>query len=221
MSTIKLVSKGRKYFKAVLSGKYECKVHIDQKSESLNLDKEYDLDLDDLSVRSKFGTDLIFKIKNTEEEKKEIGICSISMQKINLVANAKFKKLGGTWDPESKSWIFSRLVESEVEELDDLYNSEEIAIEAICHTKKWDSEDYKKGVLLFFGYPIARAFSRDSGATVESSISIIEGGIYSGGSTKNWGCYMAEGTVFRTTIPLKLFEEKKELYLKWFDFKIL
>jgi hypothetical protein len=47
----------------------------------------------------------------------------------------------------------------------------------------------------FYGFTLARAFGRDSGAKISEGIVVLEGGFYSSGSVKNWATMAKDGTV--------------------------
>jgi hypothetical protein len=47
----------------------------------------------------------------------------------------------------------------------------------------------------FYGFSLARAFGRDSGAKISEGIVVLEGGFYSGGSVRNWTTLAQNGTV--------------------------
>jgi hypothetical protein len=64
--TIIIEKKNRKYFAAKVNG-YKCKLLIDENSEGLELGT-HELLVNDISVRSKYGTDLIYSVyKKTED----------------------------------------------------------------------------------------------------------------------------------------------------------
>ena len=54
---VEVISKGRKYYKCKLNDKYDCKLIS---ADELKIGEKYELLADDISVRSKFGTDLIY-----------------------------------------------------------------------------------------------------------------------------------------------------------------
>ena len=75
-------------------------------------------------MRSKYGTDLIFKLYNSVEEQKDAGICSIKHYCYNELLVEECKSLGGKWDAEEKVWVMPGFVEDKVEDLEWLFNDE-------------------------------------------------------------------------------------------------
>ena len=196
MKTLTIIKRNRKYFSAKLENKYECKILIDENSEALEIG-EHQLEVDDISVRSKYGTELIFKLSAPADQQKDAGICTLRAPFNKNLTNA-CHKLGGKWDGNEKAWIFTGLVSDQVEELDEKYNSKLIGIEVSV------LRDYYEHTAPIYiaGFEIAKAFGRDSGAKLADGIAIISGKKpYSCGSMKNWATEIAEGTVFRMQMP--------------------
>lgn len=122
--------------------------------------------------------------------------------------------LGGSWDKESQAWIFPGFVADEVDELDEIFNSDPVTIEITAITeirKRCASID-------FIGRRICKAFSRASGARIETDIALVSGYATSGGSYKNWETILEEGAVLRLQMPGKLLENYQD---KRFDVKII
>ena len=204
--TINIVKKNRKYF-AALKGGYKCKVVIDDNSRNLTLGT-HTLLVTDESVRSKYGTDLIYKLIADSAAQEAAGICTLKHPYYNSVLVGRCKDMGGRWDREQKAWVFSDLVADKIDELDDIYNSDVISIEITsiegitAHTAPVD----------FCGYTISRACGRDSGAQIGDGVSLISGIIGSCGSVKNWRSYVDAGAVFRLKISealLKISDESE------------
>lgn len=201
MKTFVIIKKNRKYFAAETGG-YKCKILIDENSKDLEEGK-HELEVDDISIRTNYGTDLIFKLSGSVTEQKEAGICTLQHGMYNKKLLEECRKLNGKWDKSSEAWVFSGLVEDQVEALDEKYNSELVAVELTfndytsAHT---DSVD-------FCGIPLAKAWGRDSGAKLGEWVSLISGKIYSGGSMKNWRTCIEEGTIMRLYVPEALLDE--------------
>jgi hypothetical protein len=121
---VMVISKGRKYYKCKLNDKYDCKVISDKE---LQIGDKYNLVVDDISVRSKFGTDLIFTTVAQANESE--GVVTLKTRNYNSDLVDKCRKLAGIWDASEKAWVFKKIVENEVEELDYLYNSDIVKIE--------------------------------------------------------------------------------------------
>ncbi len=214
MKTFEIIKKNRKYFSAKTNG-YKCKILIDDYSSNLELGIQ-ELEVDDISVRSKYGVDLIFKLSASAEDIKDAGICTLKTDFYNTVLLGECRDLGGKWDDQEKAWIFSGLVEKEVEDLDIKYNSEMIGIEILFNS---ECSEWQEAINLA-GFNLAKASGRDSGAKVFGNISVIEKGFTSGGSVKNWTTRVTEGTVIRMYIPsecLADFEEEYGIEVKVLD----
>ncbi|MFH4663981.1 hypothetical protein WMQ48_04385 [Vibrio cidicii] len=200
-----VIKKNRKYFAATTDNNKSCKILIDDYSKDLALGEHF-LAVKDISVRSKYGTDLIYKLAANVEEQTKLGICSLRSA-YNTLLIEECRKLGGTWDKSQGAWIFSSIVEKEVEELDQTFNSDLITIEIEAI-----EEIQEQGKPIeFLGYPVCKAFSRDSGARIETGIALISGYCTSGGSKNRWTTVLSESTTLRLKVPvdlLNIYEEK-------------
>ncbi|HBC3374056.1 TPA: hypothetical protein KDY48_004316 [Vibrio parahaemolyticus] len=199
--TINLIKKNRKYFAATVGG-YKCKVLIDAESESLSLG-EHECEVEDLSVKSKYGTDLIFKIKAASSDEEEQGIVSLRHYTYNKLLVDKCRQLNGKYDPEENAWIFSPLVSDQIEELDFTYNSKLVPVELHFN----DEQASLCKPVAFLGYTLARATGRDSGAVLGDQAMLINGDIRSGGSAKNWTTIIEAGSILRLDVPEELLKE--------------
>jgi hypothetical protein len=201
MKTFNIIKKARKYFSATTNG-YPCKILIDSNSESLETGNQ-ELEVDDISVRSKYGTDLIFKLSAPLAQQKTAGICTLQTPLYNKDMVEKCHNLGGKWDADAKSWIFSGIVSDKVDILDEKYNSDLIPVEITFTDDLWGS----KGPAELCGFIIAKATGRDSGANLGYGISLISGRITSGGSMKNWGTAVKKDSIIRMEIPENCFDD--------------
>lgn len=210
MKEFNVLKKNRKYFAASLNG-YKCRILIDELSQNLSIGTQL-LDVEDISIRSKYGTDLIFKLKPSIEEQNESGFITLNST-YNTYLVDKCRALGGQWDKSSECWVFSGLIEEKVDELAYIFNSSLVPVEVTIHD---DYDVYEeKGTLCCLGYPVARAFDRDSGARVEEGVGVVAGGFTSGGSKKNWVTQAKSGTVFRFEVAEQVlihFSEKEPHY---------
>lgn len=177
------------YFAAENSSGYSCKVRITPESENLSLGF-HDLFVEDQSVRSKYGVDVIYLVKG---DVKETGVVSLQHFTYNAWLVSDCRKLGGKWDENAKAWIFSSIVSDRVDELDVEYNAKIVNVEI---TAKKDLSK-GRGSIDFCGYSIARATGRDSGAKLSTGVYEISGKIGSGGSQKSWHTTIANGSTFR------------------------
>ena len=73
-----------------------------------------------------------------------------------------------------------------------------------------EAKSYCSDVVLF-GKVISHATGRDSGARVGADVAFIKGGVYSGGSCKNWYSYVKEGSeVILTNVNENVFRKESE-----------
>lgn len=201
-----VIKKNRKYFSATTENNRSCKILIDECSKDLELGENF-LAVVDISVRSNYGTDLIYKLAENVEEQIKLGICSLRSE-YNTMLIEKCRKLGGTWDKSQGAWIFSSIVEKEVEELDQIFNSDLITIEIEAIE---EIQEQGKSIE-FLGYPVCKAFSRDSGARIETRIALLSGYATSGGSKNRWTTVLSEGATLRLKVPvdlLNIYEDKR------------
>ena len=208
MKSLKLQinKKNRKYFSCTHNG-FEVKLLIDTTSKNLTLG-EHELLVEDVSVRTKFGTDLIYKVVG--DMKQEGKIVTLQSHCYNDWLVDSCHKLGGKWDAEASAWVFSTTVEQEVDELDRLFNDDlmVIDIEALDDIVSYISS------VTFMGYTVARAFGRSSGAKIGAKVKQLDGSISSGGSAKNWFTMVKKGSRFRLEISKNLLAER-ELPKNW------
>ena len=167
---------------------------------------ECELSVDDISVRSKYGTDLIFKLTHDAENQKNAGICTLKAD-YNKYLLAECHDLNGKWDAKERAWIFKSYIEDQVEVLDEIFNSALIVVDFTLH-------DVCSGrsAIYIFGVKVAEATGRDSGAKIING-SLLKGGFGSGGSAKNWETTSKEGTVVRMELPYLVFEKYKDTEL--------
>lgn len=196
--TLNIVKKNRKYFACQHKG-YEVKLLIDAASENLSLG-EHELLVNDISVRTKYGTDVIYKVVGETKPEKIVTLQSPHYNE-NLVK--KCKNLGGRWDESAKAWVFSHIVEDEVDELDRRYNEHLVCVDIEARDDIYGIQDD----VTFMGYPIARAFGRDTGAKLGENVALLDGQISSGGSVKNWTTVVRKGSTFRLIVSKVLLDE--------------
>lgn len=212
MKTFNVIKKNRKYFAAEVKNGYKCRILIDKNSEDLELGI-HELEVDDISVKSKYGVDLIFKLKGSVKEQQQAGIVTLKTPGKNERLISRCRDLGGKWDKQAKVWVFNGMIEDEVEKLDEMYNSDPVPVEITFK----DELFFKKRPAIFLGFHIAAAVCRDGGAKLSEGISLINGSVGSGGSSANWGTIIDSGTVIRMMIPYKLIEngfERDDIELK-------
>lgn len=209
LKTIKLnvIKKNRVYFACKTESGYSVKLKITPESENLTLG-EHVLLVHDISVRSKYGVDVIYSL--SEEIKKDDGVVTLK-HAYNDTLVKKCRDLGGRWDTENKIWVFPRVVAEAVEELEYLYTSDLVDVE-IEYIKEGVIDSDCREPIYFLGYVLARAQGRDSGATLGEGVALMKGRVGSNGSQKNWGTYATEGSIFRLKISKNLLKEKEELF---------
>lgn len=113
---------------------------------------------------------------------------------------SKAKALGGKFDGSSKDWHFDARDEERVRELArEVYGTDGSDAGDTVTVRIEVSEDHtwseRNQGLFLGGRQIARAYGRDSGATLADGVIVLGGEIDSGGSAKNWSTVAREGTV--------------------------
>lgn len=76
-------------------------------------------------------------------------------------------------------------------------------------------DNCRRYAVIFMGTKLAVAFDRDSGAKVGYDARMISGKIGSGGSSKNWHCFVETGSIFELEIDEELFLKNKNRIKKW------
>jgi len=76
-------------------------------------------------------------------------------------------------------------------------------------------DNCRRFAVVFMGVKVAVAFSRDSGAKVGYNAQMIEGEIDSGGSRKNWHCFVKEGSIFELEVDAEFYRKNKNRIKKW------
>ena len=200
MKTFTIIKKNRKYFACTFESGAKFKLVIDDNSTDLD-PGVHTLDIKDQSVRTKYGTDLIFSLAGDAKEQANAGICTLDAP-YNVSLVEQCKELGGTWDRDSQVWVFSGLISDQVEELEATYTDDPVPVEVTAQT---DLSEWH-GSVTFAGYVIATASGRDSGAQLGRDVAKVSGAINSGGSVKNWSTRVTQGSVFRLMVPRGLLE---------------
>jgi hypothetical protein len=73
----------------------------------------------------------------------------------------------------------------------------------------------RRFAVMFMGEKVAVAFDRDSGAKVAYGARMISGEIGSGGSRKNWHCWIEEGSVFELEVDAEAYRKNRNRIKKW------
>lgn len=201
---INIIKKNRKYFVAEINGR-KVKVEINANSEKLELG-EHSLYVEDISIRSKYGTDEKYKLAIDIEKQQSTEVYSLQSTVRNSFLIDACRRLGARYDTETSSWIFNAIVADKAEELDLIHNSELIDIEIEA---RGDILIYCEPIR-FCGFTIAQARGRDTGAILGDNVYKIKGDINSGGSAKNWTTDISEKSVFRLSVPIELLNQQRE-----------
>jgi len=209
--TFKIEKTGRVWIQATQNG-YNCKIKMSELTKDLT--GEVTLLVEDISVRSKYGTDLRYEMVSDNKKSEKV---FFSHGKYNCFMVAECRELGGQWDSESKTWAFNAIVEDKIEELEELYNCDLIDVEL---TAKEDCS-YGCDAVDFLGYTIARATGRDSGAQLGDGVSMLRGSIDSGGSMKNWRTSIEEKSIFRLSVPKNLLKASNLEKNRFFSIQLL
>lgn len=199
--SLNIMKKGRVWFECKNNSNYACKLKINGLSENLT-EGTHEILVEDISIRSKYGVDVRYEMVAEKSTEKVF----LNHWVYNSCLVSACKKLGGCWDAESKSWVFSSIVADRVDELDCKYNGPTafVEIEAI------DDISDCVGSCTYLGYTIARASDRDSGAVLGEGVYQLNGKINSGGSSKYWTTEISKGSKFRLKVPANLIELWRE-----------
>ena len=110
------------------------------------------------------------------------------------------KKMGGVFRRDNKVWVIKddpEIVSAAKELCLDIFGSDgDTATQTITVRATGDITDYNSAVCVG-AIPVARAFSRDSGAVICEGATLLKGEVDSCGSTKNWRTRVKEGAVIR------------------------
>lgn len=204
MKTIEfdIIKKGRVWFQCENENGYPCKLKINDITKELELGK-HRLTVNDISVRSSYGTDLKYE---AVAEITESSIVTFQHKGYNKILSETCRNLGGKFDKESASWIFSDIVEDKVEDLELLFNGDSVTIEITAQDRLIGDADS----IFFCGYTVAWATGRDSGAKLGNKVSQINGRIGSCGSVKNWATDIDKDSVFRLKISTALLAKYRD-----------
>ncbi|GEM_PF-366351 len=110
------------------------------------------------------------------------------------------KRLGGRWEPTTRTWLFDLRDEARVRDLcRRIYGTDGTVatgdLVTLRLTATCDVASDVHGGLYAAGRQIAHASGRDSGARLGGGIVVLSGRVTSGGSVKNWYTVMREGAV--------------------------
>lgn len=116
------------------------------------------------------------------------------VSKIKTIGGRKWDAAAGCWTvPESEIGVVRKHmmdVYGETDQVDD--------VDRVTLMVKFNKMEYEvcKSIVMF-GKTIVRATGRDSGARTGDDVALIEGGIGSGGSVKNWHSIAYAGAVLK------------------------
>ncbi|HQP51908.1 MAG: hypothetical protein KBH82_10275 [Syntrophorhabdaceae bacterium] len=114
---------------------------------------------------------------------------------------SKAKLMGGKWD--NNCWRFNALNENLVRDLCiEIYGTDGDTVPDVVTVEVEISDSGDTGPVCFCGWPIARAYGRDSGAKVSDNVVLLDGTVKSGGSVKNWKT-IVDGTFLIHRFPRK------------------
>jgi len=128
---------------------------------------------------------------------------------INTDFNREARKMGAHWDSVEKRWGPPELMQDEFDRLYSRYYDDMVAVEiTLSDTDVTNEKLGRTNVITFYGFVIATAFGRDSGAKLSNGVAVVKGGFTSGGSMKNFYCKMVgEEAVLRMHLPRWLAEK--------------
>jgi len=148
--------------------------------------------------------------------------------RVQTTYNSEFVKrardLGGKWDANSKSWIFSESVVDYVKNLlQEIYgvtgeNDYETCTLVVKNKNKGGDDSIE-----LFGRTILRGFGRKSEVQLGEDIIWISGVKKTTGSEKNWGVILVNGTFEIQNFPLertKFNDVQKAIQEGWCEIKV-
>ena len=210
--TLDLFKKDRVYYKCKDDKGRIVKLKITAKSNGLSL-KKHELLVRDVSLRTKYGTELIYDME-AENETKEITTLQV---RYNIYLTNECKNLGGRWDNKNKVWVFPKIIEDKVEELELKYCTDFINIEI----KSLKEIEFERVPAHFLGYLLANYNNLAENINLVQGISLINGTFKRRGSRKYWIILIEKGMILRLEIPkniaddyLKCFNDKSEWKLR-------
>ncbi|GAB4047665.1 hypothetical protein [Spirosoma litoris] len=114
------------------------------------------------------------------------------------------KSLQGEWRSEYQCWQFNSSVVSYLPSLlDGLFHVNGLTKYPVCRLRiNSYSTISSQDACILFNRPVARAFSRDSGALIQPDIYKLNGVFRSGGSKKNWRTILEEASFEIHHFPL-------------------
>ena len=125
----------------------------------------------------------------------------------DLNFNRKAKELGGSWAPAVREWRFDVRNEALVRAAlkrsygtDGTTEADVVSVQMHVDKSEW------QGPVSVAGRLIARAFGRDSGATLADGVVLLSGKVTSGGSRANWRT-VVDGVVLLHDVPRKVAEK--------------
>lgn len=102
---------------------------------------------------------------------------------------------GGDWN--GKAWVFDVAQEKSVKELvKDFFGWDGSGETGTAQIKTTELQGRHTGPAELFGFVLAQARGRDSGAKTGEGVRLVSGSISSGGSVKNWHSYVDADTIF-------------------------
>ena len=114
------------------------------------------------------------------------------------------RNMGGEWDRNQKVWVFrAKRKDFVIKSIEKHYGVDLSApdTDVVCRvTAKRYIESDVESSLMVGPVPVARAFSRDSGAKICDGVCLLSGSVDSGGSRKNWVTTVEEDSVFELTL---------------------
>ena len=199
---ITLKRKNIKYFAAELSGVRRCKLIINEFSEQLLLGVEYSLPLEDLSVKTNFGTTIIYLLPAPASAQACGDQVRLKVSSINQWCLDECHRLGGWWDFKTEAWLFAGFLAEEVAKLEQRFGNL-VKVEV----------DFPTGMqalrepIMVMGYDIATASSPDSGASFNEAHFVLRGQAFSGGVGDCWTTNVSPGTRLRMFMAKQLYDE--------------
>jgi hypothetical protein len=168
---LEIVKRGRIYYHCLENG-YKARLKVNEHSEKLEVGKNHLLLVNDLSIKTKWGTDRVYELSRGGQEKASV----ITLKfKYNEHIIEFCKQYGGRFDPETKAWMFSDIVKDEVEKLDEYINHNLVTVELTASDKCFKKISEDNQVFTFCGYSMFYFNKYEDTLSLSEGVAIIEG----------------------------------------------
>jgi len=198
---LEIVKKGRIYYHCLENG-YQARLKINEHSEKLEVGKNHLLLVNDLSVKTKWGTDRVYELSRGGQEKASVVTLKFTYNE-HIIGFCK--QYGGRFDPETKAWMFSDIVKDEVEKLDECINHNLITVELMASDKCFKKVSESNQAFTFCGYTVFYHNKYENTLSPSENVAILEGDLQRFRQDGDLYLRATEGSRFRMKVSETLF----------------